>query len=44
MWSLLRGSVLWLTWLERNVICFQAENWQLVKIEIALWDAMLDHA
>jgi hypothetical protein len=44
VWSLLRGSVLWLTWLARNVVCFQAETWQLAKLEVTVWEALFDHA
>jgi hypothetical protein len=43
-WSLLRGSILWLTWIACNVVCFHADPWEQAKMEHAIWDALNDHA
>jgi hypothetical protein len=44
IWSLLRGSVIWYCWLDRNAICFVNENWLPMKMEHLIWEALLDHA
>lgn len=43
-WSVLRGSVLWTVWLQRNHIIFHDCRWSAVTFEIKLWDAFLDLA
>jgi hypothetical protein len=25
LWSLLRGSILWIVWIDQNVVCFKVE-------------------
>jgi hypothetical protein len=44
IWSLLRGSVIWYCWLDRNAICFVNENWRPMKLEHLIWEALFDHA
>jgi len=44
MWSLFRGSVLWITWLDRNATCFSNAPRPAQKLEKAIWEAFLDHA
>jgi hypothetical protein len=43
LWSLLRGTILWITWLDRNALTFQADHWTSVKVEIIIWEATSDH-
>jgi hypothetical protein len=42
IWSLIRSSVIWLCWIDRNAICFVNDNWSQVKMEHLVWDAFLD--
>ena len=44
MWSLIQGSVLWITWLDHNVVCFNADSWPMQKLEQVIWKALKDHA
>ena len=44
MWSLLRGSVLWITWLDRNAFYFNANSWPTQELEQVIWEALKDHA
>jgi hypothetical protein len=39
LWSILRGSIIWTTWLDRNAQCFQQDNWSGAKLQALLWDA-----
>jgi hypothetical protein len=41
-WSLIRNSILWITWLDRNAQSFSNENWHALKTQIQLWDATMD--
>ena len=43
LWSLIRGSTIWLIWIDRNAICFQRDLWATQKLETMLWDAVIDH-
>jgi hypothetical protein len=43
LWSLLRGIVLWISWITKNALCFQAEHWTSTKVEILIWDTTLDY-
>jgi hypothetical protein len=43
MWSLFRGSVIWVCWLDRNAICFARDEWNLPKLEVVLWDYFIDY-
>ena len=43
MWSLFRGSVIWVSWLDRNAICFSQDDWNLPKLEVVLWEYFIDH-
>jgi hypothetical protein len=40
--SLLRGTILWLTWINRNTRSFNQENWLAMKIQWMLWEATLN--
>ena len=42
VWSLLRGSTIWLTWIDRNMIAFNSEVWPQQKIHQLLWETALD--
>jgi hypothetical protein len=44
VWSLLRGSVMWISWLARNANCFHADQWPLEKVECMIREALHDHA
>lgn len=44
IWSLLRGSVVWLCWLGRNAWVFNGDNWPQAKLEHLIWEAALDYA
>ncbi|KAG0625649.1 hypothetical protein M758_2G071300 [Ceratodon purpureus] len=44
LWSLLRGSTLWVIWIHRNAQVFSATRWTVPAIEIALWETFLDLA
>lgn len=44
MWSLLRGSTLWIIWIRRNAHVFTTTRWTQDALELALWDAFLDLA
>jgi len=44
MWSLFRGSVLWISWLDRNALCFNDISWPPQQLEYMLWEAFTDHA
>jgi hypothetical protein len=41
LWSLLRGSIIWTTWIDRNAWSFQHDNWSVVKLHSMLWEAFL---
>jgi hypothetical protein len=43
MWSLFRGSVTWLSWLDRNALCFRNEDWPQHVMEAKLWELLVDH-
>jgi hypothetical protein len=43
LWSLFRGSVTWLSWLDRNALCFRNEDWPQHVMEAKLWELFLDH-
>jgi hypothetical protein len=43
LWTLITGSASWIIWLDRNAICFQQDVWATQKLEIKLWDAVIDH-
>jgi hypothetical protein len=43
IWSLIRGTAIWITWLDRNAICFSNDFWPQAKIEKVLWEGILDH-
>ena len=44
MWSLLRGSVLWIIWIRRNTCVFANVRWSRVHLEQVIWDATMDLA
>jgi len=44
MWSLFRGSVIWIAWLDKNAICFNNNTWPMQKLEQVIWEACVDHA
>jgi hypothetical protein len=35
---------MWITWIDRNSICFQADPWPDGKIKQVVWDSLQDHA
>jgi hypothetical protein len=37
-WSLLRGTVLWTIWQDRNDLLFQNDPWSIHRIEQTIWD------
>jgi hypothetical protein len=41
LWSLLRGSIVWITWIDRNAWSFQNDNLSEVKLQSMLWEAFL---
>ena len=43
LWTLFRGSIVWICWLERNARCFREESWVHQKIEALLWEEFIDH-
>jgi hypothetical protein len=43
LWLLLRGSAIWIIWIDRNSICFQQDFQSTQKLEIMLWDSVIDH-
>jgi hypothetical protein len=42
LWSLIRGTTVWITWMGRNAICFSTDYWPVEKIETMLWSTLLD--
>jgi hypothetical protein len=43
LWSLFRGSIIWLSWLDRNAICFHNDDWPQHVLETKLWVHFTDH-
>jgi hypothetical protein len=43
LWSLIRGSILWVVWIDKNAICFSQEVWPQIRVEKTIWEAILDH-
>lgn len=44
LWSLLRGSAIWVIWISRNAHVFTTNRWTQEALEVALWDVFLDLA
>jgi hypothetical protein len=44
LWSLLKGSIMWISWIDWNAICFHTDPWPTAKIEQVVWDTLQDHA
>jgi hypothetical protein len=42
IWSLIRGSILWIMWLDRNAKSFSDEDWPAQKIQTLIWDAIVE--
>jgi hypothetical protein len=42
IWSLLRGSILWITWLDRNAMSFNNEDWSVQKTQTLIWEATME--
>ena len=43
LWSLIRGSAIWLTWIDRTSTAFDNEVRSQPRLETTLWDAVIDH-
>jgi hypothetical protein len=43
LWSLFRGSVIWVSWVDRNALCFRNEVWPQYQVNRLLWKHFLDH-
>jgi hypothetical protein len=43
IWSLIRGTVIWILWLARNAKVFCNELWTQEQLNKQLWDGILDH-
>jgi hypothetical protein len=43
LWTLIRGFASWSIWIDRNGNFFQQDVWASQKLEIMLWDALIDH-
>jgi hypothetical protein len=35
---------MWISWLARNAVCFNTNQWPPIKLECMIWDALQDHA
>ena len=44
VWSLRRGSTIWLIWIDRNTTTFNNEVWPIQNMHQMLWQAALDLA
>ncbi|KAG0614657.1 hypothetical protein M758_6G193600 [Ceratodon purpureus] len=44
VWSLIRGVVLWTSWLQRNQALFHNSRWPPDVLERTVWDAIIDLA
>lgn len=42
VWSLIRGSVLWVIWIRRNASVFKDVQWPKEQLQCALWDSFLN--
>jgi hypothetical protein len=34
---------MWISWLDRNALCFRNEDWLLSNVKDMLWKKYLDH-
>ncbi|KAG0609302.1 hypothetical protein M758_8G174500 [Ceratodon purpureus] len=41
-WTILRGAVLWQSWLARNARVFAEADWPGPKLQQAVWDSLID--
>lgn len=42
LWTVLRGSVIWIMWIDRNADCFADGKWTSHMRELRIWEAMVD--
>jgi hypothetical protein len=42
IWSLLRGAILWIAWLDRNAKSFSNDDWSVQKTQVLIWEATLE--
>uniref|UniRef100_A0A7I3ZDU9 Reverse transcriptase zinc-binding domain-containing protein n=2 Tax=Physcomitrium patens TaxID=3218 RepID=A0A7I3ZDU9_PHYPA len=43
LWTLVRGSVIWICWITRNAKVFSNEDLPKEKIKLMVWEVILDH-
>ncbi|PTQ44839.1 hypothetical protein MARPO_0018s0030 [Marchantia polymorpha] len=41
-WTLIRGTVLWILWIQRNPFNFHNHRWPPALLEQRIWDAVID--
>lgn len=42
VWTVLRGAVIWIMWIDRNADCFADEKWTPQLRELRIWEALID--
>ena len=42
-WTLLRTTILWTIWLQRNDLVFSGIQWHLAKVKQRIWQCMIDY-
>jgi hypothetical protein len=42
IWSLLRGAILWISWLDQNAKSFSNDDWPTLKTQVLIWEAMVE--